>query len=104
MTPPGARPPPATGWLARQLVTAEHNLRDAESQIEGFLSSLFRSGWNGWSFQSTDGIVTIEVYQVDDSAEAAAALHRAGFAVVVLHGHEASHLIRCICTRRLAAD
>ena len=89
------------GWLARQLVQAEHNLHDVERQAEGYLSYLFpidRGGWNGWAFHRADsGGVEIDVYQATETAAAVAALHRSGFAVVRIHPHPATKLISCAC-------
>lgn len=98
---PASRPPfvTAVGWLARALVAADHNLRDVELQVQGFLTSLFPDGWQGWSFDpGARGVVAIDVYQAIESPAAVAALHRAGFSVVRVHGHESSKFITCICT------
>lgn len=97
-----ALPPPtapvAAGWLARALVTAEHNLRDVEHQVEGFLTSLFTDGWQGWAFQQGQrSAVAIDVYEAIESPTAIAALHRAGFTEVRVHEHESSKFIRCVC-------
>lgn len=89
---------PAVGWLARALVAAEHNLRDIERQVEGFLTSLFPDGWQGWSFVRSGAAAAIDVYEAIESPAAIAALHRAGFVEVRIHEHEASKLITCICT------
>jgi hypothetical protein len=104
MPPPTSTRPATTGWLARALVTAERNLRDAESQVEGFLTSLFPDGWRGWAFQRGDsGHVEIDVYQAVESPAAVAALHRAGFGGVRIHQHEASKFITCACRTHEAA-
>lgn len=93
--------PPRTitnGWLARQLVAADFNLREAERQVEGFLTSLFTDGWQGWAFlQGAGGAVRIDVYQAIESPAAIAGLHRAGFSEVAIHGHESSRYVTCIC-------
>lgn len=90
------------GWLARELVTAEFHLRDAERQTEGLLSSLFPS-WHGWAFTRGDGgAVAIDVFEAHETPEAVAALHRAGFAIVVIHPHKGSKVITCSCTPREA--
>jgi hypothetical protein len=95
-------PPPlnttTVGWLARALVIAENNLRDVEDQVEGFLTSLFPDGWQGWQFvRVTQGTVAIDVYEAIESPAAIAALHRAGFAKVRIHEHESSKFVSCVC-------
>lgn len=93
------------GWLARALVTADFNLRDIEKQAEGYLGALFPHGWHGWAFAPSDtGAVSIDVYKVRATPAAIAALHRAGFAEVVCHEHEASKLITCMCERHMAPE
>lgn len=90
--------PTSAGWLARLLIAAEHNLRDVERQVEGFLTSLLPD-WQGWAFRRViGGDVAIDVYMAIDSAAAAAALHRAGFATVTIHDHESRKIITCTCT------
>lgn len=91
------------GWLARALVAAEYHRQDIREQAAGFLTSLFRrsGGWRGWSFsRPSPDEVTIDVYEAQDSEDAGAALHRAGFTRVTIHQHERSKAITCACPSR----
>lgn len=98
------------GWLARPLVSAERSLRDAELQVEGYLTRLFPvlvGGWQGWSFHAgVRSAVQIDVYEVSDDPivqmPAVAALWRGGFATVVLHPHGAKKLLTCVCEQHEA--
>lgn len=85
------------GWLARTLVSAEHNLRDAEQQVEAFLTSLL-GDWQGWAFvRGANGGVLIDVYEAIETPVAVAALIRAGFTTVILHNHKPSKVATCVC-------
>lgn len=80
-------------------------MRDAELQVEGYLTRLFPvmvGGWQGWSFHAGQrGAVQIDVYEVSDDPivqmPAVAALMLGGFATVVLHPHGARQILTCRC-------
>lgn len=100
----GPRAPLVAGWLARTLVSAEHNLRDAERQVEGFLSALFVDGWQGWAFvRGANGGVLLDVYEATETPAAVAALIRAGFTTVILHNHKPSKVATCVCVHHEAS-
>lgn len=82
--------------LASDLRAGESNLRDVERRVEAFLTQLFPR-WKGWAFTAP---ATIDVYQVQDSPEAARALHAQGFDAVVLHNHQAARFLSCACRPR----
>lgn len=91
---------PITGSLALALRAAHDDLHSVEWLVDELLESLF-PGWRrrfpasrGWRFTPA---ATIDVYDAVSSAAAAAALRRAGFDTIVMHGHPSTHFLTCVC-------
>lgn len=87
------------GSLAAALFGAESALLAAEHALEAMLDSLYgASGWHG--FEAGRGV--LDVYLVIPSPAACDALHRAGFALVTEHNHQARAFRECACRQRSA--
>jgi hypothetical protein len=88
------------GSLALALRDSHDDLHAIEWQVDELLESLF-PGWRrrfpasrGWRFTPS---ATIDVYEAIESPAAAAALRRAGFETVVMHGHPSTAFLTCVC-------
>jgi hypothetical protein len=118
MPPPTSTRPPLVivGDLVRGLLEAKEHEIDAERAVTDTIAALF-DDWHprfptslGWHWTPADPSKVgraehrIDIYEADDSPAAAAALHLAGFPVVVIHGHPAHLYPTCACVRRLAGQ
>lgn len=95
-----ARDSTFVGALASRLRLAGSAYQAAQEEVTELLVRLFRGAWRprfptstGWRF---DGHDKLDVFGADPDEGAAAALHMAGFGVVILHDHEAS-VDECSC-------
>ena len=87
--------PVRAGSIASRVLHAEHELLAAEKQLESLIAALYGT-YSDYEY-GHDGL---DIYDAMDVPALAAALHRAGWRAVRVHGHSRDKFAKCCCVIR----